>query len=354
MDIQLNLVPTADRKPIPTQLAFGQNFTDHMFRQKYTAEVGWHAAEIGPYEPITLDPAALVFHYAQEIFEGTKAYRTPDGHVNLFRPWENAKRFNFSAERMSMATVDVEDHVLAIAKLVETDQAWVPSADGSSLYIRPTMIATEAGIGVKASHSYLHFIITCPVGNYYPQGMSAVPVFISDEYRRAVKGGTGAAKTGGNYAASLYVSEQVKQKGYVQVLWLDAVTGRYIEEVGTMNIMFVYEGKKVVTPALTGSILAGITRDSLLRLAPDLGYEVAEELLEVEQVLADIQSGKITEAVGCGTAVVVSPVGKFGYKGQDYTVGDGQVGPVASHLYKALTDIQYGRVPDPYGWIHTI
>jgi branched-chain amino acid aminotransferase len=354
MDIQLNLVPPAERKPIPEKLAFGQSFTDHMFMQKFTAEIGWHAAQIAPYQPITLDPAALVFHYAQEIFEGTKAYRRPDGHVNLFRPWDNAKRFNRSAERMSMATVDVEEHVTAIAKLVETDQAWVPSADGSSLYIRPTMIATEAGIGVKASHSYLHFIITCPVGNYYPQGMAAVPVYISDEYRRAVKGGTGAAKTGGNYAASLYVSEQVKQKGYVQVLWLDAVTGKYIEEVGTMNIMFVYEGKKIVTPSLTGSILAGITRDSLLRLAPDLGYEVSEELLEVEQVLADIEAGKITEAFGCGTAVVISPVGKFGYKGRDYVVGNGDVGPVSQHLYKALTDIQYGRVPDPYGWIHTL
>lgn len=354
MDIQLNLVPPTERKPIPTQLAFGQNFTDHMFWQTYTAERGWHGAEVGPYHPLTLDPSALVLHYAQEIFEGTKAYRRPDGRVNLFRPWENAKRFNSSAERMSMAQVDVEEHVAAIAKLVEVDQAWVPNADGSSLYIRPTMIATEAAIGVKASQEYLHFVITCPVGNYYPQGMAAVPVYISDEYRRAVKGGTGAAKTGGNYAASLYVSEQVKKQGYVQVLWLDAVTGRYVEEVGTMNIMFVYEGKKIVTPALTGSILAGITRDSLLKLAPDLGYEVAEEQLEVAQVLADIESGKITEVFGCGTAVVISPVGKFGYKGVDYTVGKGEVGPVAQHLYQALTDIQYGRVPDPYGWTYTI
>lgn len=354
MDIEIIPLKAEELKEKPKELTFGANFTDRMFSQHYTPEEGWHDAKIGPYEPFTLDPSALVFHYGQEIFEGTKAYRRPDGNINLFRPWENAKRFNRSAERMSMAQVDVEEHVEAIATLVELEQDWVPETDGASLYIRPTMIATDAAIGMRASQSYLHYIITCPVGNYYAGGMAPVSVFISDEYRRAVKGGTGAAKTGGNYAASLMIAEKVKKLGYVQVLWLDAVTGRYIEEVGTMNIMFVYEGKKIVTPPLTGSILPGVTRDSLLTLAPDLGYEVSEEMLDVEQMLADVASGKITEVFGCGTAVVISPVGKFGYKGEDYTVNNNEVGPVARHLYQALTDIQFGRVEDTYNWTHTI
>lgn len=354
--MDINIIPLSEeqKKDKPESLTFGASFTDRMFTQAYEGEHGWHKAEIGPYRPFTLDPSALVFHYGQEIFEGTKAYRRPDGNINLFRPWENAKRFNSSAERMSMPPVDVEDHVAAIAQLVELEQKWVPDVDGASLYIRPTMIATEDAIGMRASNNYLHYIITCPVGNYYAGGMAPVSVFISDEYRRAVKGGTGAAKTGGNYAASLMIAEQVKEKGYVQVLWLDAVTGKNIEEVGTMNIMFVYEGKKIVTPELTGSILPGITRDSILTLAPDLGYEVEETTLNVEEMLADVEAGKITEAFGCGTAVVISPVGKFGYKGQDYPVNNEEVGPVARHLYQTLTDIQFGRAEDPYGWIHTI
>lgn len=354
--MNIDLIPLTPEqiKPIPTELQFGTNFTNRMFTQKFTPAKGWHDAQIGPYKPFTLDPSALVFHYGQEIFEGTKAYRRPDGHINLFRPWDNAKRFNDSAKRMSMQGVDVEEHVAAIAQLVALEHEWVPSLPGAALYIRPTMIATDEFIGMRASESYLHYIITCPVGNYYATGLAPISVFISTEYRRAVKGGTGAAKTGGNYAASLMVAEEVKKLGYMQVLWLDAIHGRYIEEVGTMNIMFVYEGNKIVTPKLTGSILPGVTRASLLQLAPDLGYEVEEGTLEVEQMLADVQSGKITEVFGCGTAVVISPVGAFGYQGQDYQVGDGQVGPVSSHLYQELTDIQFGRKPDPYGWTYKI
>ena len=354
--MNIDLIPLTPEqiKPIPTELQFGTNFTSRMFSQKFTPDAGWHEAQIGPYKPFTLDPSALVFHYGQEIFEGTKAYRRPDGHINLFRPWDNAKRFNDSAQRMSMQGVDVEDHVAAIAKLVELEHEWVPRQPGAALYIRPTMIATDEFIGMRASQSYLHYIITCPVGNYYATGLAPISVFISTEYRRAVKGGTGAAKTGGNYAASLMVAEEVKKQGYIQVLWLDAIHGRYIEEVGTMNIMFVYEGKKIVTPKLTGSILPGVTRASLLQLAPDLGYEVEEGTIDVEEMLADVQSGKITEVFGCGTAVVISPVGKFGYQGQDCQVGDGEVGPVARHLYQELTDIQFGRKPDPYGWTYKI
>ncbi len=354
MNIDLIPLTPEQEKPIPTELQFGTNFTNRMFTQKFTPDAGWHEAQIGPYKPFTLDPSALVFHYGQEIFEGTKAYRRPDGHINLFRPWDNAKRFNDSAQRMSMQGVDVEDHVAAIAQLVELEHEWVPSDPGTALYIRPTMIATDEFIGMRASESYLHYIITCPVGNYYATGLAPISVFISTEYRRAVKGGTGAAKTGGNYAASLMVAEEVKKLGYIQVLWLDAIHGRYVEEVGTMNIMFVYEGNKIVTPKLTGSILPGVTRASLLQLAPDLGYKVEESTIDVEEMLADVQSGKITEVFGCGTAVVISPVGKFGYQGQDYQVGDGEVGPVARRLYQELTDIQFGRKPDSYGWTYKI
>jgi branched-chain amino acid aminotransferase len=354
--MNIDLVPLTPEqiKPLPTSLQFGTNFTNRMFTQRYTPAQGWHEAKIEPYGPFTLDPSALVFHYGQEIFEGTKAYRRADGNINLFRPWENAKRFNSSAQRMCMPQVDVEDHVAAIAKLVELEHEWVPTIPGASLYIRPTMIATDEFIGMRASDSYLHYIITCPVGNYYPTGLAPISVFISTEYRRAVKGGTGAAKTGGNYAASLLVAEEVKKLGYLQVLWLDAIHGRYIEEVGTMNIMFVYEGKKIVTPELTGSILPGVTRASLLQLAPDLGYEVEERMIDVEEMLADVRSGKITEVFGCGTAVVVSPVGQFGYQGETYTIGNGDVGPISSHLHHELTAIQYGDKPDPYGWTYTI
>ncbi|MFK7803850.1 MAG: branched-chain amino acid aminotransferase [Anaerolineae bacterium] len=354
MDIQIIPIDADKKKSPPEDFSFGSTFTNHMFTHQYSTEKGWHDPKVEPYKMLTLDPATTVLHYSQEIFEGTKAYRREDGNINLFRPWENAKRFNRSAERMSMPGVDVEDHVQAILALVEMDHEWVPSKEGSTLYIRPTMIGTDPFLGVRASDTYLHYIITGPVGNYYEGGLAPVSVFISDEYRRAAQGGTGAAKTGGNYAASLLAGEAAKKAGYTQVLWLDSKTGEHIEEVGTMNIMFVYEGKKIVTPALTGSILAGITRDSILKMAPDLGYEVEETVLNVNEILADIESGKITEAFGCGTAVVVSPVGTFGYKGKDVQVGDGGVGTVSRRLFDELTDIQFGRKEDPYGWIHTI
>jgi branched-chain amino acid aminotransferase len=351
MNLKINpLDPTTLKEPPTTEFGFGNVFSNRMFTQKYTPELGWHEAQIGPYGPFTFAPSTAVFHYAQEIFEGTKAYRRPDGGINLFRPWENARRFNESARRMVMPTVDEEDHVAAIMKLVELEADWVPSVPGASLYIRPTMIATDAALGVHASKSYLHYIIVGPVGAYFKEGFNPVPVYISDEYRRAVKGGTGAAKTGGNYAASLYVGEAAKKQGYSQVLWLDAINGRSIEEVGAMNICFVYGGKHIVTPKLSGSILPGITRKSLLTLAPDLGYEASEETIDVEQMLTDLQSGQITEVFGCGTAAVIAPVGKFGYKGNEYIINDYQAGPVSRHLYDTLTGIQTGQLEDPYGW----
>ncbi len=349
--MHIKIVPLAPEalKPVVTSPAFGKVFSNRMFTQEYTSELGWHNAEIGAYRPIVLDPAAAVFHYGQEIFEGTKAYRRPDGGINLFRPWENAARFNRSAMRMAMQQVDPENHVEAIAALVREEAAWVPSADGSSLYIRPTMIATVPELGVVASSHYLHYIIVGPVGAYFANGFNPVGVYISDEYVRAVKGGTGAAKTGGNYASSLIVGEQVRKLGYQQVLWLDGVERRYVEEVGAMNIGFV-RGKEILTPELSGSILEGITRESVLKMAPDLGYSVREERIDVDDMLRQVEQGKISESFGMGTAAVIAPIGRFGYKGKDYTVGNGQPGPVAQHLYKSLTDLQYGRREDPYGW----
>lgn len=355
MEIEVvELDPIALKTPPTDDFGFGNKFSNRMFSQKYSPEKGWHDAKIGPYENFSLPPSTAVFHYAQEIFEGTKAYRRADGHINLFRPWENMKRFNNSARRMSMAVVDEEDHLSAIIKLIELEHEWVPNVAGASLYIRPTMIATDAALGVHASSSYLHYVIVGPVGAYFKGGFNPVPVYISDTYRRAVRGGVGDAKTGGNYAASLYVGEQAKQKGYSQVLWLDAIEGRTVEEVGAMNICFVYEGRKIVTPPLTGSILPGITRKSVIELGRDLGYEVAEEPVDVHQMLADVQSGKITEVFGCGTAAVIAPVGKFGFKDEAYVINDNQPGPVSKHLYDELTGIQYGRLPDRFNWTHTI
>jgi branched-chain amino acid aminotransferase len=352
--IHINPLSPEDHKPVPKELAFGKVFTNRMFTQRYTPEQGWHAAAIGPYRPLVLDPATAVLHYAQEIFEGTKAYRRPDGKINLFRPWENAKRFNASAARMAMPPVDTEAHVEAMATLVHLEEEWVPEHDGASLYIRPVMIATDAALGVTASRGYLHYIILGPVGPYFSTGFKPVSVYVENEYVRAVRGGTGAAKTGGNYAASLFVSEKVRQQGYQQVLWLDAVEKRYVEEVGAMNIAFVYEGKQIRTPALTGSILPGITRDSILRLAPDLGYPISEDRLDIHEVLADLRAGRITEVFGLGTAAVIAPVGKLGYDGQDHLVHNNEAGPVAARLFQALTDLQYGRAPDPYGWTMTL
>lgn len=355
MHIEITPLDPATVKTAPKKdFGFGTKFANRMFTQKYTVEKGWHDARIGPYENLSLPPSTAVFHYSQEIFEGLKAYRRPDGNINLFRPWENMKRFNRSAARMAMPIVDEEDHLTAVAKLVELEHEWVPDVEGASLYIRPAMIATESALGVHASNSYLHFVIVSPVGAYFAAGFNPISVYISDSYRRAVQGGVGFAKTGGNYSASLLVSEEVKKDGYAQVLWLDAVEGRYIEEVGAMNICFVYEGKKIVTPPLTGSILPGVTRLSVIELGRDLGYEVKEERLDINEILADIDSGKITEVFGCGTAAVIAPVGKFGFAGKEYMINDYQVGAVSTHLYQELTGIQYGRLPDRFNWTHII
>lgn len=351
MPITINPLPDDQRGHCPEELVFGAAFSDHMFTQRYHAGDGWTDATIGPLHNLSLHPAAAVLHYSQEIFEGLKAYRRDDGGVNLFRPEANAARFNRSAERMWMPTVDADFHVEAIRKLVALDERWVPSREGASLYLRPAMIATSTKLGLGAATDYLHFIICSPVGPYFAGGFEPVSVDVSDVLRRAVKGGVGEAKTGGNYAASLKASESAARDGFTQVLWLDAVEGRYVEEVGAMNIFFVYRGEELVTPSLSGSILGGITRDSILQLAPRLGLGARDERVDINQVIADIESGEITEVFGAGTAAVVSPVGQLRYRGVVHTINDNQSGPVASRLLKTLTDIQYGRADDPFGWV---
>jgi branched-chain amino acid aminotransferase len=354
VNIQVEPPQPGSVKPLPKELGFGRIFSGRMFSQCYTPGKGWHDARIAAYRPLVLDPATAVLHYAQEIFEGLKAYRRSDGHINLFRPRDNALRFNRSAQRMAMPQVDPDDHCQAIAELVKEEQAWVPTQEGTSLYIRPAMIATDVGLGVHASDSYLHYIIVSPVGAYFGSSLSPVAVYACCDQVRAARGGTGDVKTGGNYAASLYMSEKVKALGYQQVLWLDAIERRYVEEVGAMNIAFVYEGKHIATPALSGSILPGITRASVLQIAPDLGYTASEERLELEQVLADVRSGLITEVFGIGTAAVIAPVGKLGNESEAVTVNNNEPGPVALRLFEAITGIQYGRLPDPYGWTLTV
>ncbi|MFT5578556.1 MAG: branched-chain amino acid aminotransferase [Paraglaciecola psychrophila] len=354
MSINIELLPSEDRGVCPQQLSFGSIFSDHMFSQQYDEGQGWHDATIAPFQNISLHPAASVLHYGQEIFEGLKAYRRPDGGVNLFRPDQNIKRFNSSADRMVMPRVDEQLHLEAIKQLVLADQSWVPSQNEASLYIRPAMIATTPKLGLTAASTYKHFIITCPVGPYYQEGFNPVSVYVSDHFRRAVKGGIGEAKTGGNYAASLFMSEQAAAAGYTQVLWLDAIEGRYVEEVGAMNICFVHKDGSIVTPALTGSILGGITRASILELAPTLGYSVKEEKIDIETVFSDIESGEITEVFGCGTAAVLSPVGRLAYKGKDYIVNNNESGPVAQHIFRELSSIQYGTSEDTFSWAYAI
>ncbi len=355
MTIEFISIPEADKRAVPTEFTFGKTFTNYMFSQSYVEGEGWHDAKIHQYAPFQMWPASVVLHYAQEFFEGAKAYRRPDGNINLFRFMDNCRRFNSSAERMAMPTVDPETHFDTLVKLLEVQPEWVPDAP-STLYIRPTMIANSQMLGLGSAREYLHYIILSPVGSYFAAGgtTKGLAVYVETEHVRAFPGGTGAVKAGGNYAASVYVSEQVKKQGYAQVLWLDGLERRYIEEVGAMNIAFVYNGKTIVTPELSGTILPGITRDSLLTLAPDLGYKMTEARLDVDEIMRDIASGEITEAFGIGTAAVIAAVGRFNYKGNDYTLGDQTSGPVSNHLRETLTGIQFGTIADPYGWTTTI
>jgi len=353
MDIQvLPLSPEKMKTKITdeSQLGFGKYFTDRMLLVEWKAGQGWCDARIKPYEPFLLDPACLVFHYAQEIFEGLKAYKWDDGRIALFRPEMNARRFNQSAERMCMSEVPEELFLKGIEQLVSLERDWIPTAAGTSLYIRPTLIAVEPVLGVKPSDHYYFYVILSPVGAYYAAGFNPINILVEDHYVRAVPGGTGEAKTGGNYASSLKAGLEAKKKGYDQVLWLDGREQRYIEEVGAMNMFFAY-GTKIVTAPLTGSILSGVTRDSVIELAATLGYSIEERLIEVNELMADIKEGKVTEAFGSGTAAVITPVGKLCYKDDCLQLSAGKVGKITQRLYDTLTGIQTGKLKDEFGWV---
>ncbi len=336
-------------KPDPKTLQFGKVFTDHMFLMDYTAGQGWHDGRIVPYGPIDLDPAAMVFHYAQEVFEGLKAYRRPDGGVQLFRPMENALRLQSSCERLCIPPIEPQTVVDAIEELVALEADWVPSEEGTSLYIRPFIFASTASLGVHAAHDYIFCVICSPVGAYYAEGINPVRIYVEDEDVRAVRGGTGYTKCGGNYAASIRAGERAEQQGYAQVLWLDGVERKYIEEVGSMNVMFKVDGK-VITPRLTGSVLPGITRKSCLELLRDWGYTVEERLITAQELFDAAAEGRLEEAWGTGTAAVVSPIGEMAWEGKSVTVSGGKIGPLTQQLYDTLTGIQWGRESDPYGW----
>ncbi|MEU0841247.1 branched-chain amino acid aminotransferase [Streptomyces sp. NPDC005962] len=343
----------AEREEILASPGFGRHFTDHMVTVKWTEGRGWHEAQLVPYAPLSLDPANMTLHYAQTIFEGLKAYRQPDGSVATFRPEQNAERFQSSARRMAMPELPVDLFLAACDALVTQDRAWVPGSGESSLYLRPFMIATEVGLGVRPANEYLFVVIASPAGAYFPRGVQPVSVWLSEEYVRAAPGGTGTAKAGGNYAASLVAQAQAAEQGCDQVVWLDAIERRWIEEMGGMNLYFVY-GNRIVTPELSGSLLPGITRASLLRIAEDLGYEVAEGRISVDDWREGNADGTLTEVFACGTAAVITPVGSVKSARAGWTVADGQPGEVTTKLRKALLDIQTGAAPDPYGWLHRL
>ena len=350
-DIRIELREDKREKPQDmSKVKFGKTFSDHMFLMNYDSQKGWHDARIVPHAPIPMDPGAMVFHYAQEIFEGMKAYRTESGVIQFFRPFENIRRMARSGERVSMPAVDEDMFMEALKKLVEVEKEWVPSEEGTSLYIRPFMIATDVGLGVHASDSYLFCILTCPVGSYYPEGINPIKILIEDQDVRAVRGGTGYAKCGGNYAASIRASVKAGQKGYSQVLWLDGVERKYVEEVGAMNIMFKIDGK-IYTPELNGSVLPGVTRMSSIELLRSWGYEVIEKLISVDEVVEAAKSGKLEEVWGTGTAAVVTPVGWLTYKDEAFEVQGGKIGEVTQKLYDGLTGIQWGKIEDTHDWI---
>ncbi len=353
MDIKVVLTDCPKPKPDASGLGFGKVFTDHMFMMDYDSKIGWHDARIVPFENISVHPASTVLHYGAEIFEGLKAYRRDDGKVQLFRPMENIKRMNASAERLCLPSLPEKDAFEALCEFVKVEQDWTPSAEGTSLYLRPFMFGNDETLGVHTVQRATFVIIASPSGSYYKEGINPVKIMIEDEDVRAVRGGTGYAKCGGNYAASTRAGERAAQKGYSQVLWLDGVERKYIEEVGAMNVMFMINDE-IITPALTGSILPGITRKSCIEVLKGEGYKVSERLLSVDELEAALKDGSLKEAWGCGTAAVVSPIGELFYKGVKYTVNNNEIGKVTQHLYDTLTGIQWGRVEDSFGWTYPI
>ncbi len=353
MQLAIQLSSQAKPKPDEHQLGFGIHFSDHMFQMDYSPDLGWHQPRIEPYAPFSLDPATMVLHYGQGIFEGLKAYHSITGDIQLFRPRDNFRRLNYSARKLCIPEIDIEDVMSALKELLRIEKDWVPSTAGTSLYIRPTVIATDPYLGVRASHTYRFFIILSPVGAYYAEGFNPVKILVTREHVRVVRGGVGDTKTMGNYAASLLAGKKAQDAGYTQVLWLDGVNQKYVEEVGSMNIFFVI-GDELVTPELSGSILPGITRDSVIELARREKMNVSERKISIDEVLEAHKAGRLKEIFGSGTAAVISPVGEIKYEDQVIQIGDGSVGPVAQQFFDAIMDIQYGRVEDDMGWVDKV
>ena len=351
LDIKIERTTTPKEKPADeTKLGFGHIFTDHMFVMNYDAGQGWHDARIVPYGDLSLSPAAMCLHYGQEIFEGLKAYRTADGSVQLFRPQENFKRMNNSAERMVIPKINEEDMLYALKTLVKMEQDWVPHTEGASLYIRPFIIAVDPYVGVKPADHYLFIIILSPSGAYYSTGLNPVKIYVENKYVRAVRGGTGFAKTAANYAISLAGQEEAHEQDYEQVLWLDGVERKYVEEVGSMNIFFVIDGE-VVTPQLLGSVLPGITRKSAIEICKKKGYKVSERKISIEEIAEAYDNGKLDEVFGTGTAAVISPVGHLKWGDKVMEINNNKIGPVSQMLYDTMTGIQWGKIPDEFGLI---
>lgn len=353
--MEIKIVKTSSPKAkIPdSELGFGKYFTDHMFIMDYNVNKGWYNARIVPFENISLHPASTVLHYGAEIFEGLKAYRAADKSVRLFRPEENIKRMNVSAERMCLPLLNEEDALEALLKFVDIERDWVPCSEGTSLYLRPFMIGNDEHLGVHAVSDAVFYIIASPSGSYYKEGINPVKIMIESEDVRAVRGGTGFTKCGGNYAASTRAGKRAEEKGYSQVLWLDGVERKYIEEVGAMNVMFKI-GDEIITPELTGSILPGITRKSCIEVLKSKGYTVSERLLSVDELVEAMENQTLEEAWGCGTAAVVSPIGTLAYLGKEYSVNNGEIGEVTQFLYDTLTGIQWGKIDDKFGWIKEV
>lgn len=353
MEIKIQKTTAPKQKPDQTKLGFGNYYTDHMFIMNYDEGQGWHDPRIVPYAPFEIDPASMVLHYAQEVFEGLKAYRTAEGKIQLFRPEKNMARLNVSCDRLCIPKIDEEFAIKAIKTLVKVDEDWIPTAEGTSLYIRPYVFANDVHIGVHPAKHLIFAIILSPVGAYYPHGIEPVKIFVEQKYVRAVVGGTGFTKAGANYAISLKGQEEAEKDGYIQTLWLDGVEKKYIEEVGSMNVFFIL-GDEVVTPALVGSILGGITRMSIVELLRSKGYTVNERRLSIDELVQAYKDGKLKEAFGTGTAAVISPIGRLKYGDLEMTVNDGKIGEVSQMLYDTLTGIQWGRIPDTMGWIQTV
>ncbi|WP_372663469.1 branched-chain amino acid aminotransferase [Cohnella sp.] len=348
--ITVELSSAKKQKPAsPALLGFGKYFTDHMFIMNYDQGEGWHHPRIVPYQPILLDPAAKVFHYGQTVFEGMKVYQTLDQRILMFRPAKNIQRLNASNDRLSIPPLNEELVLEALRQLVLIDRDWIPSEQGNSLYIRPFIIATQNTLGVAPSENYQFMIILSPVGSYYEEGINPVSIYVEDQFVRAVPGGMGTAKAGGNYAAGLKAQQLASVKGYSQVLWLDGVHRKYIEEVGSMNVFFKI-GNTVLTPALNGSILDGVTRDSVLQLLRHWNIPVQERLISIDELIDAFGSGELVEAFGTGTAAVISPIGELCFQGKKLTLQEGKTGPLAAQVYDVITGIQRGSIPDPFGW----